>query len=232
MLELSKEIRAYLEALHPVLPWAVLTLLVFVTVWASRKVAPRLWLWFDEVTPDGMVSHVIQGLPAVLVGALASELLTGGDLAAAWKGALAGALAPVTHLLLKASPVPYQGAIRAVANKAGLGTLVAVVLLLSGCQGSFEEARTAHAAAALKFGATPRPTEYCQGLDAAKTNFGVAGTAFAGASALAAGSVVYWKTSDGDRNAALTAGGLTIVSGAAFGLGQGYSTRWARDCAQ
>jgi hypothetical protein len=130
MLQLSLAIRAYLEALHPVVPWAALTVAIFGLVYATRKLTPQLWIWFDSITPDGAISHVIQGLPSVGLGALLSTVLTGGDFGEAWKGAIAGALAPVLHLILKALPVPYQGAIRVVLAKAGL---VALLLLTTGC---------------------------------------------------------------------------------------------------
>jgi len=110
-----------LGSIHPAFPWASLTVLVFLAVYASRKFAPKLWAWFDTITPDGTVAHVFQGLPAVALGSLAGVFLQGGtDFAAAWKGAVAGALAPVLHLVLKALPVPYQGAVKSVAAKAGI----------------------------------------------------------------------------------------------------------------
>src|SRR5689334_4781591 len=126
--------RIWLETnVHPAAPWALLTIGIFLAVYATRKLAPALWVWFDKITPDGMISHVVQGLPSVLGGALLTVLLTGGDFAESWKGALAGALAPVIHLIMKAAPVPYQGAVAAVAKKIGISALLILVLFLPGC---------------------------------------------------------------------------------------------------
>jgi hypothetical protein len=119
-----------LSSVNPALPWSLLTLLIFVAVYLSRKFAPKLWVWFDSVTPDGAISHVIQGLPSVGLGAILSVLLTGGDFAASWKGAVWGALAPTIHLILKALPGPYQGAVTAIVKKVGL---IALLFLLVGC---------------------------------------------------------------------------------------------------
>lgn len=127
--------RLALEGIHPAAPWALLTLAIFGAVYASRKFLPGVWAWLDTVSPDGMAAHVVQGLPSLLGGALLSVGLTGGDYREAWKGALAGALAPVVHLLMKAAPIPYQGAVRAAATKAGISIvgLVLAVFLLAGC---------------------------------------------------------------------------------------------------
>jgi len=78
-----------------------------------------------------MMRNVVQGLPSVALGALAGVFLSGGDYGVAWKGAVAGALAPVLHLLLKMLPVPYQGAAAAVVSK--VFPPIALVLLLGGC---------------------------------------------------------------------------------------------------
>lgn len=127
--------RLWLESIHPAAPWALLTLAIFAAVYLSRKFLPGLWVWFDKVTPDGTIGHVVQGLPSIGIGAIATVILTGGDFALAWKGAVFGALAPVLHLILKAVPVPYQGAVAAVAKKAGISLvgLVLLVLFLPGC---------------------------------------------------------------------------------------------------
>jgi hypothetical protein len=106
--------RIYLEAIHPAAPWALLTLVIWLAVYASRKWFPAAWLWLDALTPDGLIGHALQGLPAVLGGALASAFASGGDYALLWLGALSGALAPIVHHLAKVAPGPYQGAIRRV----------------------------------------------------------------------------------------------------------------------
>jgi hypothetical protein len=102
--------------LGPAAPWVILTALIFAGVRLSRLWFPGLWRKFDDLTPDGMISHVIQGLPSVLVGAIAGVFLSGGDFATAWKGALSGALAPVIHLVMK----NYTGEIAKAAVVVGL----------------------------------------------------------------------------------------------------------------
>jgi hypothetical protein len=68
---------------------------------------PRVWVWLESVGPaDGGAAKVFQGLPAVIMGALVSVALTGGDFSAAAKGAAAGAIAPLMHEWMKA----YRGA--------------------------------------------------------------------------------------------------------------------------
>lgn len=124
--------RAYLEGVHPALPWALLTLAIFGAVYLTRKFLPSFWVWFDAVTDD-LGPQVFQGLPSVLVGALMSVFLSGGDYGAAWKGALAGALAPVLHVVMKKLPIPYQGAVKTIATKAGIALLA---LFVAGCSPS------------------------------------------------------------------------------------------------
>jgi hypothetical protein len=126
--------RAWLEVnVHPIAPWALLTVLIFLSVYASRKFCPKLWLWFDLVTPDGAVGHAVQGLPSVALGALAAAFTAGpGNYGFVWCGLVSGALAPILHLLMKWAPfIPYQGAIAQIAKSVGI---VAIVLLaFSGC---------------------------------------------------------------------------------------------------
>lgn len=105
------------QNIHPAAPWLLLTLGVFATVWLTRKFIPGLWVWFDSITPDGSIAHVVQALPSVLLGAVAGVLLQGGDIAEAWKGALSGALAPVVHLVLK----NYEGGVKGYGETAGGG---------------------------------------------------------------------------------------------------------------
>lgn len=122
--------RIWLESIHPAAPWALLTATVFLVIYVSRKIFPRAWIWFDEVTPDGALGHAIMGLPSVLLAALLTPL-PGGDYRRMWLAALMGAGAPILHLLLKWAPfVPYAGAVREIASKAGI---VVVVMMLGGC---------------------------------------------------------------------------------------------------
>lgn len=174
--------RLWLESFHPVTPWALLTLGIFLTVLATRKFSPALWTWFDSITPDGTVSHVVQGLPSVGVGAIFTALATPkGDYSEIWKGAIAGALAPVVHIALKKLPGPYQGAVSAIAVRAGIAALV--LMTTTGCIGSFEEAKIGGMRDRKELiGAAPQPTERCITLDDRRQFYGgvAKGTAFVG----------------------------------------------------
>jgi hypothetical protein len=115
---------AYLTALHPLAPWGLLTLAIWLSAYVIRKLVPKLWelpaalalreaafLRFPDLRPAlSFLWSVWQGLPSVLLGALVGAWQLGTDPAAAWKGAIAGALAPALHHLLKALPfIPYRG---------------------------------------------------------------------------------------------------------------------------
>jgi hypothetical protein len=103
--------------IHPAMTWGLLTLAIFGLVWATRKWVPGIWIQFDKITPDGTMAHVFQGLPSVGLGAIASVVMLGGDFAEAWKGAVAGALAPLTHLFMK----KYSGDVKGYGESAGGG---------------------------------------------------------------------------------------------------------------
>lgn len=114
----------YLEGLNPLLPWSVLTLAIWASVYLIRRWAPVLWTiptlvwardWAIAQWPDSDDAildlwKVYQTLPSVLAGALVGAWQMCSDPAAAWKGAAAGALAVAWHHLLKALPfIPYLG---------------------------------------------------------------------------------------------------------------------------
>jgi len=63
-------------------------------------------LWPSVSAP---VSRVLLGLPSVIMGAAVGASALNVDPLAAVKGAVAGALAPIIHHVLKALPVPYRG---------------------------------------------------------------------------------------------------------------------------
>ncbi len=99
-------IYAFLSAEHPALPWILLTIGVWGSIWAFRKWLPSVWATIAALAPTAGLSKVVQGLPAVLLGSLASVALTGGDYQKAWLGALCGALAPFLHEGMKAYGIP------------------------------------------------------------------------------------------------------------------------------
>lgn len=107
---LLRSAQTFLESIHPVVPWGLLTGCVWFLVYAVRRWTPAAWTAMESFGPaSAPASGVFQALPGVLAGSLAGVFLTGGDYHQAWKGAAAGALAPLVHHVLKALPVPYRG---------------------------------------------------------------------------------------------------------------------------
>jgi hypothetical protein len=123
-----------LDTIKTLAPWAALTFAIWVSFYIVRKFAPKLWAlpallplkerletWLELVLPFGWLNSVLpllnlawsawQGLPAVLVGAMVDAVQNHVDVGHAWRGALAGALAPLAHHILKLAPIPYQGAL-------------------------------------------------------------------------------------------------------------------------
>lgn len=93
----------HLNAISPAAPYALLTLAVFLSIYCMRRFAPRVWLKLEDKLGD---NRIAQSLPAVLTGATVSAIVSGGDVGQSWKGALAGAVAPLLHHALKS----YDGA--------------------------------------------------------------------------------------------------------------------------
>lgn len=121
MLSLLQQALAWLTAIDPALPRALLVALVFVSVYLIRKFCPRAWELFASVVPVPVIdpaplllllSKSWQALPGALLGAAAAALASGADVKHAVKGALFGALAALVHELAKAAPwLPYTGAV-------------------------------------------------------------------------------------------------------------------------
>lgn len=150
---------AYLTALHPLLPWSLLTLAIWLSVYLLRRYVPLLWelpaaLSLREIAfaklPDlkpalSALWTVWQGLPSILLGALVGAWQLGSDPGAAWKGAAAGALAPALHHLLKALPfIPYRGELGAKSKlpPASGSFVLALLLVTPGCANWKPSART------------------------------------------------------------------------------------------
>ena len=115
----------------------VITALVFVTVYGSRKVAPEMWELLDRMSPDGKLKHLIQALPAALLGIVYDSALSGSNPAEPFKAALFAVGAAAVHLVGKAAPGPYRGESKSKAPKppAGPGAVAIVLLALTGCAG-------------------------------------------------------------------------------------------------
>ncbi len=114
--------RAWLEGIHPALPWALLTAGIWLFQYGVRREFPALWETIANFGPLAdyklqpavrLARKVWQALPSILLGAILSAAATGSDVGAIWLGALAGAIAPLKHELLKALPfISYKGKTR------------------------------------------------------------------------------------------------------------------------
>lgn len=101
-----------LFTLDPSAPYLALALGLFLAVWAVRRFLPSLWLPLTLVgAPGSPLSHILQTLPSVIFGAVFAAYSTGDGVHEAVRGAVAGALAPTIHHILKLAPGPYQGAL-------------------------------------------------------------------------------------------------------------------------
>jgi len=118
-MHLLEQARAWLTAINPELPWALLALAVFAICYAVRRWLPRVWERIVAIVPVRVdtsgalvaLRKLWQSWPSALLGAVLPVLLTGGDTKLAAKGALVGLLAPLIHELAKWAPfLPYRGA--------------------------------------------------------------------------------------------------------------------------
>lgn len=107
-------IRDSLAHVHPFLPWLVLTIATFLAAYLIRRNAPSVWLrffWWVPASTDARARDAIQAFTVAAPATAISALASGGDVTNALLGLAAGLTAPVVHLVLRAMPVPYQGAL-------------------------------------------------------------------------------------------------------------------------
>lgn len=230
--------RASLASAHPLLPWLALVGLVWSIVYIVRRWLPALWVPLTRwPSPESPASHVLQGLPSVLLGAALGAIATpDGDASAAVYGALAGALAPLWHHALRALPGPYQGALRDAARRAadrlrgvGRASLLIGALLFSGCAVPLG---TAQRDASL-LGAPQSASERCSSIDEARTVWGAVAK---GAAILGGASGVSAIPLGDDRDAqiavGITAAGAAVISAVAIYVAEQKGEAWARECSQ
>jgi len=112
-MNLAASIRDALAGVDPNLPWIVLWLATFAACWAVRRFLPGAWRVFFAplISPDAPVvlRRTVQGLVVSLPGAILAAVAEGGNIKHAVLGLVWASLAPLTHHLLRAAPVPYQG---------------------------------------------------------------------------------------------------------------------------
>lgn len=109
------------------------------------------------------------------------------------------------------------------------GGLVLLALGLVGC-GSFEEARTAHAAQSATIGATPRPTDYCRSLDNQQRWGGTLAAGFAIVGGGSGAAAAFDDDKDRRTAAAIAALSSAIISAGSTWLSHDAGKSWARDC--
>lgn len=158
MLELFANARAWLAAIDPALPAAVLVLLVFSTIYAVRRWLPSVWKAVEATVPfagslnAGPVFDAVwktwQFLPGALLGAAVAALSAGLSVKSALWGVGSGALASLAHELMAAyrgqvgvpkgpsTPSRIAGAVGSALSLLSVFVLtagLAACLMLSGC---------------------------------------------------------------------------------------------------
>lgn len=97
-------IKQHLDAVDPRLFFAIIALLAWLFVYSWRRLSPGT---FEKIPPS------IQGLPAILFGAIAAAPAGAGNLKETFVNAAVGAFSGLAsvgvHHVLKESPVPYTG---------------------------------------------------------------------------------------------------------------------------
>lgn len=122
MLEHLKFWSDWLSAnIDPAVPRALFVIAILVSILLIRKAFPRAWEGFARAVPLPAIdpqplllvlSKAWQALPATVLGAMTLALGSGGDIRSAVKGAAFGALAALSHEVMKAVPwIPYTGAV-------------------------------------------------------------------------------------------------------------------------
>lgn len=222
MLALSLHLRTLLAALDPALPWIIITALSFLSILATRKWMPKLWLAFDKITPDGALGHVLQGMPAVMLGAIYTTFLSGGDFGEAWKGACWGALAPVLHLAAK----NYRGSV-AVQVAAKIAGVALVLVVCSGCHGTFDQV---HHPNQQRVGAKPELSARCKSLSNIHRDWG--GIAEGAAVGAGASGIAIIPTVNRDVEAAEAGGtvALAITAAIAGFISRDAAVSYVQEC--
>ncbi len=125
MIKLLETVRLWLDAnLGAGGAFAVLCVLVFLFVYAFRKLFPNAWIWLVKRVPYidfqmdpllAVLDKVVQTIPGAVFAGVTAWLSTGADLTAkgfwmAFLGSLASPLMAIAHHILAAIPwIPYLG---------------------------------------------------------------------------------------------------------------------------
>jgi len=128
LVEYAESIRLWLENnIGLGAAFAVNVLIVFLFVYAFRKLCPNAWIWlvkripyidFDETPIRAILDKALQSLPGTVFAAVMGAISSGGNVKVAALGALAGPLATLAHHILEAIPwIPYRGRLGASAKQ-------------------------------------------------------------------------------------------------------------------
>lgn len=102
-------LRLYLESWHPAAPAILLIGAIWLAQYLVRRFVPNIWERIANWPAASLFRKVWQALPSIAMGALLTSISGDGSITDAVFGAVAGALAPVLHEMLKAAPIPYRG---------------------------------------------------------------------------------------------------------------------------
>jgi hypothetical protein len=108
------------------------------------------------------------------------------------------------------------------------GAIVLFVALLSGCAGSFEEAKVAGHSE--RFGASPNPTAYCRSLDSQHRVGGLFGKGFAVAGGSAGAATLAKEDKDWRIGMAITSMASAVIAAGAIFYSEDAASSWSRDC--
>lgn len=203
--------------------YTIVVLLISLGAFVQRALREDV-RWFPSLASPyrGLVVGAFQ----LVLGPALDSWSNGGEI---WKTALTGLFAFLPTLLnvivstTRSIPPPKGGPI-------GLA-LLSITLALSGCAGSFEEARLAGRTPAVVRARASQPSDYCSSLDGKQM---VWHAVAAGAGALSGASGLTAIPVGGDARVGLIAGSVTLSATAALAvvLADAASTAWARDCAE
>jgi hypothetical protein len=220
-------------------PYAALTLVVWVCIWAVRRYRPAWWAWMLRLGPDpeGALLHFYQSVPGALLGAVLAGGTTLELEQAAW-GLLCGPAAALWHHVVKVAPVPYQGALRAIKSRASdtakKSLLLLVLLLTQSCTVSLEKARTtgiSQKQAGSSEYSSDALTKRCQKLDNARMTWGAVAVGAGVISGTSGISTIPFEDSQ-EEIAASAALGAAVVGGVAYYVKNAKDEAWARDCSE
>lgn len=145
MLNAFASARLWLAQIDPLLPAALLVVIVFATVYSIRRWFPRVWLLVEKTVPFAesldftalglVIWKSWQALPGMLFGAAVAAISTGGNVRAALWGVASGALASLAHEVM----ATYKGQVSVPKPRGGgmgpMGGVLALwlVMFTSGC---------------------------------------------------------------------------------------------------